>query len=136
MPDRKSLVSTLWLACSLVLLASVLVAPIRTSGFVTVSSRPDCLRRNFALPPGQPKARLSVGMATDSVLQVEALPPENEEQERADALDESSENEEQERADAVVEPRVTFLIPCSFRKFPERPLTAPPSILSLRPLRC
>ena len=67
MPDRKSLVSTLWLTSSLALLASVLVAPIRTSGFVSVSSRPDCLRRNFALLPGQPTTRLSAAMATDAV---------------------------------------------------------------------
>ena len=95
--------------------------PIRTSGFVTVSSRPDCLRRNFALPPGQPTTRLSAAMATDAVLEVNALPSENEEQDRADALD---------------EPRVSFLIPCSFRKVPDRQLIAPRSILSLYPLRC
>ncbi|MBV8265463.1 MAG: hypothetical protein JO252_03870 [Planctomycetaceae bacterium] len=121
MPDRKSLVSTLWLTSSLALLASVLVAPIRTSGFITVSSRPDCLRRNVAPPPGQSTTRLSAAMATDAVLQVNALPSENEEQDRADALD---------------EPRVSFLIPCSFREVPDRQLIAPRSILSLYPLRC
>jgi hypothetical protein len=120
-PDRKSLVFTLWLTSSLALLASVLVAPIRTSGFVTVSSRPDCRGRNFALPPGQPTTRLSTAMATDAVLQLNALPSENEEQDRADALD---------------EPRVSFLIPCSFRKVPDRQSIALPSILSLHPLRC
>lgn len=121
MPDRKSLVSTLWLTSSLALLASVLVAPIRTSGFITVSSRPDCLRRNVAPPPGQSTTRLSAAMATDVVLQVNALPSENEEQDWADALD---------------EPRVSFLIPCSFREVPDRQLIAPRSILSLYPLRC
>jgi hypothetical protein len=121
MPDRKSLVSTLWLTSSLALLASVLVAPIRTSGFVTVSSRPDCLRRNFALFPGQPTTCLSAAMTTDVVLLVNALPSENEEQDGADALD---------------EPRVSFLIPCSFRKVPDRHLIAPRSLLSLYPLRC
>ena len=121
MPDRKSLVSTLWLTSSLALLASVLVAPIRTSGFVTVSSRPDCLRRNFALTTGQPTTRISAAMATDAVLQVKALPSENEDQDRADALDER---------------RVSFLIPSSFRKVPDRQLIAPRSILSLYPLRC
>ena len=119
MPDRKSLVFTLCLTSSLALLASVLVAPIRTSGFV--SSRPDSLRRNFILPPGQLTPRLSAAMATDAVLEVNALPSENEEQDRADALD---------------EPRVSFLIPCSFRKVPDRQLIAPRSILSLYPLRC
>jgi hypothetical protein len=121
MPDRKSLVSTLWLASSLALLASVLVAPIRTSGLVTLSSRPDCLRRNFTLLPGQPTPRLSAVMAADAVLQMKALASENEEQDRADALD---------------EPRASFLIPCSLRKVPDRQLIAPRSILSLYPLRC
>jgi hypothetical protein len=121
MPDRKSLVSTLCHASSLALLAWVLVAPIQTSGFVSLSSRPDCLRRNFALPPGQPTTRLSAAMATDAVLEVNALASEDEEQDRAEALD---------------EPRVSFLILCSFRKGPHRQLIAPRSILSLYPLRC
>jgi hypothetical protein len=112
MPDRKSLVSTLLLTSSLALL---------TSGFVTVSSRPDCLRRNFALTVGQPTTFLCAAMATDAVLQMKALLSEDEEQDRADPLD---------------EPRVSFLIPCSFRKNPDRQLIAPRSNLSLYPLRC
>jgi hypothetical protein len=121
MPDRKSLVSALWLISSVALLASVLVTPIRTSKFVAVLSRLDSLRRNFDLPPGQPTARLREATATDTVLQLNALPSENEEEDRSDALD---------------EPRISFLIPCSFRKVPERQLIAPPSVLSLYPLRC
>jgi hypothetical protein len=121
MPDRKGLVSTLWLTSSLALLASVLVAPIQTSGFVAVSSRPECLFRNFALPPGHLPAHLSAATATDSVLQMKALPTEDEEQDGADALD---------------EPRVSFLIPSSFRKVFDRQSIAPRSILSLYPLRC
>jgi len=136
MPNRKNLVSTLWLTSSLALLAAVVVAPIRTSRSVTVSSRPDCLRLKFALPPGQPEARFGAAMATGAVLQAKALPSENEEPDRADTLDEPTENEEQDWADALDEPRVTFLLPCSFRKVPERQLIAPPSILSLCPLRC
>lgn len=119
MPNRKTLLSTLWLTSSLALLASVLVAPIQTSGFA--SFRPDGLRGNFAVSPGQPTTHLSAAMATDSVPEVNALPSQNEEQDRADALD---------------EPRVPFLIPCSFRKVPDRQLTVPRSILSLYPLRC
>ncbi len=122
MPDRRSLIPTLLVTCALALLASVVVAPIRTSGFVSVSSRVDCLRRNFALPECQPPARLTTGRATDTVLEVNALPAENEEQ--------------QDRADALDEPRVTFLLPYSFRKIPDRQLFAPRSILSLYPLRC
>ena len=121
MPDRKSLVSTLWLLSSLVLLASVLVAPTRKSGFVTVSSRPDCQRATFARPQAEPSTHLRAGMADDAVPQVNALP---------------SEDEEQDRADALNEPRVSFLIPCSFRKVPDRQLIAPRSILSHYPLRC
>jgi hypothetical protein len=60
-------------------------------------------------------------MATDAVLEVDVLPPESEEQDRADALDEF---------------RVSFLIPCSFRKVPDRQVIAPRSILSFYPLRC
>jgi hypothetical protein len=121
MPDRKSLVSTLWLISSLALLASVLVAPIQASGFASVSSRPDCVRCNFALPARQPTT-LSAGMATDAVLErVKALPSENEEQDRADPLD---------------EPRASFLSPCSFRKVPDHQLIAPRSIVTLYPLRC
>jgi len=121
MPDRKSLVSTLWLTSSLALLASLLVAPVRTSGLATVSSRPDCFQSNFALPPGQPTTYFSAVMAAETVLQVNALPSENEEQDRVDALDEH---------------RVSFLIPCSYRKIPNRHSVAPRSILSHYPLRC
>jgi hypothetical protein len=120
MPDLKNLVSTLWFTSLLALLASV-VAPIRTSGFFTVSSRPDCLRRDFGLSPGQSTTRFSKAMATDAVLEVDALTSESEKQERADALD---------------EPRVSFLIPCSFRKVPDRQFSDPHSVLSLYPLRC
>ena len=60
-------------------------------------------------------------MATDAVRQVNALPSENDEQDRADPLDES---------------RVTLLIPRSFRKVIDRHLIAARSILSLYPLRC
>jgi hypothetical protein len=121
MPDRKSLVSTLWLITSLALLASVLAAPVRTSGFVTVSSLPDCLCPNFALSPGQSTTHVSAAVAAAALLEGNVFPSENEEQDRADALD---------------EPRVSFLIRCSFRKDPDRQLIAPRSILSLYPLRC
>jgi hypothetical protein len=121
MSDRKSFVSTLWLASFLALLASVLDAPLWTPGFVTVASRPGCLCRSSALPPDRPTTRLNTAMATDAVLQVKALP---------------SENEEQDGDDVLHEPRISFLIPCSFRKVPNRQLTAPRSILSLSPLRC
>jgi hypothetical protein len=121
MSDRRSLVSTFWFTSSLALLVSVLIAPIRLSGFVTVSSGPDCLYNNFTLSPGQPTTCLSAAMATDAVRKMKALPSENEEEEGADALD---------------EPRVSFLSLCSSRKAPDHQLIAPRSILSLYPLRC
>jgi len=60
-------------------------------------------------------------MAIDAILDVDALRSENEEQDRAHALD---------------EPRISFLVPSPFRKVPDRQLIAPRSILSLYPLRC
>jgi hypothetical protein len=117
MSDRKSLVFTLWLTSALVLLASVLVAPVRTSEAASDASRFDSFRRDFVPGP----VRFSTPRATDEVRFVKALASENEEQDRDDALDES---------------RVSFLIPWSFHKLPDRQLIAPPSILSLYPLRC
>ena len=121
MPDRKTLLSTLWLTSALVLLAAVLLAPTGTSGLVTVSARPDCLRRSFVLSPGQPTTRLSARMAPNAVLEVNALPSEDEEQDPPDALD---------------EPRVSLLVRCSYRKVPDRQSIASHSILSHYPLRC
>jgi hypothetical protein len=59
-------------------------------------------------------------MATDAVLQVKALP---------------SEDEEQDRDHPLNDPRVSFLIPCSFRKVTDGQVSAPHSILSRYPLR-
>jgi hypothetical protein len=120
MPDPRRLGSTLVIRSSLVLLALVLVAPIRLSGFVTVSSRPDCFRSDFTLSPGEPTTSLSAAMR-DIVRKMKALRCGNEEEEGADALD---------------EPRVSFLSLCSFRKVPDHQATAPRSILSLYPLLC
>ncbi|WP_435009596.1 hypothetical protein P12x_000854 [Tundrisphaera lichenicola] len=123
MADRKSLVSTLWLSSSLVLLASVLFAPIPTSGVVTHSSRPESHLLHLAqtLAPGQPATCLRAAMVSVSIFQITDL---------------LSENEEQDRIDAPDEPRVSFLIPYSFRKNLDRQLIAPLSITSLYPLRC
>jgi hypothetical protein len=120
MPDRKGLVSTLWLTSTLALLAAVLAAPSRTSGSVSVSSRPDCHRRNFGLPTRH-STHLSGEAATDALQDVKAF---------------LSENEEQDRDDALNELRFSFLMPWSFRKVRDRELIPPPSILSLYPLRC
>lgn len=121
MLNRKSLVATIWLASSLALLASIPGTPIQTPGFITVSAQPNCLLRNFAQPPGQSATSLTASTATDTVLSMKALPREEEEQDRVDALD---------------EPRVSFLIPYSFRKVLDRQSIAPCPILSLYPLRC
>jgi len=121
MSDRKSLVSPPWLASSLVMLGLLLVAPIGTSGFVTISPRSDGFQSNFVLLSCQQTTHLSAATASDTVLVVDALP---------------FEDEEQERPDVLAEPRVSFLNPCSFRKIPDRQLIAPRSVLSLYPLRC
>ena len=123
MPDRKDLVSTLWLSSSLAVLALVLVAPIWTSGSLTLSSRPDRLHRKFELPPGQSTTHLSPARDTDAALQMKALPFEDEEQEK-------------DCADALDEPRDPFQIPCSFRMVFDRQVMAPRSILSRLHLRC
>ena len=120
MPDRNSLVCTLWLASLLTLLASVLDAPLRPSAFAS-SFRPNSHCRIFTLPQVQPTTHLRAAIVTDEVLQVNGLPAESEEQDWADALD---------------EPRVTFLIPCSFHKTPDLQPISPRSIPSLYPLRC
>ena len=121
MPDRKRHVSTVLLISTLALLAAILVAPIRSSEFATVSSRFNCLCRDFALPPSQPATRLNAPTAADVVIQALALPAEKDEQDGADALD---------------EPRLSFLIPFSLRRVPDPQVSTPRSILSLYPLRC
>jgi hypothetical protein len=123
MPDGKGLAFMLWLTASLVLLASVVGAPIRTCTVSpSVSFRPDCLPRDFAPPTGKSTTRLGAAMASDTLLLMNALPSENE--------------EEQDRADHLVEPRVFCLIPYSFRNAHDRQLIDHRSILSIYPLRC
>ena len=121
MPDRRSLVSTLWLASSLALLVSVLFAPVRASGFGTVASISSSLQHSFDLAPGQPPTHLDGAVDADALVQVSALPFENEEQDRVDAPD---------------EPQVGLRIARSFRKVTDCRLIAPCSIPSLYPLRC
>ncbi len=122
MLERKRLVSTLWILFSgLALLVAVFLAPIRTSGFVTVSSRPDCLRRNFALPLGTSTSRLSAVVIPEVALEENAL---------------SLEDEEQDWVDPLHEPLVSFLPLSSFRKLPDRQSITPPTLLSHYPLRC
>src|SRR5215471_5577006 len=82
MPDSKRLVSALVLRSSLALLALVLVAPIQLPGFITVSSRPDCLHGKLALCLDQRTntTRLGAAMATHAVGKMKALRYENEEE--------------------------------------------------------
>jgi len=121
MPECKRLVFTFWLMSALALLVAVLIAPFRTSGFAKVSSGSHFMHRSFAIPSYEPVAFWSVGIGNEAVDEGTALPSEDEELERADALD---------------EPQVSFLIPVCFRKVPDRQLIAPCSVLSLYPLRC
>lgn len=122
MPDRQNLVATFWISASLILLASELVAPIQPSGCCTTASdRPDSLRSSFTLPPGQPTTRLGTAIAADGDFQINGLPVEREEQDRADAYD---------------EPQISFRIPCSLLIIPDRQAIACLSVPSHYPLRC
>ena len=126
--DRKSLAFTLWLLTSLAMLASMLVTPVRSLGFVAASCSPDAHRGDFALPATQDPFCFipAIGIdrpapAIEAALRVIALPFEDEEQDRAAARD---------------EPRVFVLIPCSFRKVIDSKSIAPRPVDSLYPLRC
>lgn len=121
MPDRKSLIYTLWLLTSLALVAWVSIAPNRKSGLVAPSSRPDCHRNNFTLHQAEPTAYLRAAMDADAV-------------EGGNAF--AWEDEEQNRVDALNEPHAYVLITCSFRKVPARQAISSRSILSHYPIRC
>ena len=105
----------------LVLAAAVLVAPMQTWGFVTVSSLPDCLHGHFGQAPVQPTIRSSVALATDAVAPEKALPSKEKEQDGESVLDDH---------------RISFVIPSSLRQIADRQLIAPLSILSHFHLRC
>jgi len=123
MPDCKHPLSILGLTSLLALLALMLVAPLRLAGFVTVSvsSRLDCLHSDFTLPPAELTVSRSATTVTDAVWEMKALLSENEEEEGADALDES---------------RTSFLSLPSLPKAPDRQFITRHSIPSLYPLRC
>ncbi len=120
MAGRTSLVYKLWLLSSLVVLAAVLVAPTRKSGSVDVSSRPDCQCDHFALPQAEPTAHLVAGMAADTALEGNALVCEDEEEDRVVVLN---------------EPRASFLIASSFRKWSAHQVLSPRSISYYYPIR-
>lgn len=124
MADCIRLVSKLWLATSLALLAWVLVAPMETSGSVTVSSCPGLACRDFSPSRSQAAACLSAGTDSDDVLKVEACPSEVED------------NDEKNRDAALCESRLSSLTTCILSFVPDRRPIAPPSILSFHPLRC
>ena len=121
MPDSKQSLPILRLTSLLALLVFMLVAPIQLVGLVSASSRPDCLQSDFTLPQGRHTASLSVTTATDAVWKMKALRSESEEEEGADALDES---------------RVSFLKLSSSRKALDRHFITRQSIPSVYPLRC
>ena len=121
MPDRTKLVSSFFFLSSLTMLACLLVGPIRTSRVLGLSSPVDCVLASSPLPSSQDTILDSAPTTTGAILEEDALPYEIEEQERADAIDES---------------RVAFLIPASFRFVADRKLIVPLSISTLYPLRC
>ena len=121
MPDRKSLVRTLWLLALLASPAWIVVAPPHESEVVANSPRHDNYCVRFARPQVQPAARLRAGIGDDDALDVGAL---------------AWEDEEQDRVDALGEPRPSFLVAHRFRNVPDRPLIDPPSTRSHYPIRC
>jgi hypothetical protein len=121
MPDGKRRSFTLCLSASLMLLAAVLVAPIRVSGLVAAPSRPDCLRGIFIRPRGRHTSHLDRAKATRTARQPKAV---------------ACGNEEEDRTDAHPEAGVSVPLPRSFRRVADRPLIARRSLLSLYPLRC
>jgi len=76
---------------------------------------------DFSLLPGQPTAFLSAAMATEAVWKLKALLPENEEEEKAGALEGSG---------------LSYLSPTSLHDFPDRQVITAHRVLSLYPLRC
>jgi hypothetical protein len=71
--------------CTIVLLVAVMSSPIRPTRS-DISSSPDRLRRNFAVPTAKSKsARMSVRPAASARVQIKALPSENEEELRGTA---------------------------------------------------
>ncbi len=121
MPNRKILISTLGLASSLVFLAIFILAPSQSLRFVAFSAPSESTIANSSSDTRQPTSFLSTAISPESVLVVDALRSETEEQDLADPLD---------------EPRISFLNPRSFRNDTDRQLIVPRSILSHYPLRC
>ena len=121
MPAQKRLVATLLITCSLTLLATAVVKPIRTTDLATVSLRPNGLQRDFALFPSHPTDCLYAATDVDSKPLVNALPIENEERDWAEARDES---------------RSSWMIFGSFRQRPGRLRIPFRSTNSSYPLRC
>jgi hypothetical protein len=78
MSNRKPL--NLWLTytSALALVAAIVTAPIRSAGFVVVSSRSDSFRYSLAIPQNYP-TRIG-GMVITSASLIKAIHTENEEQ--------------------------------------------------------
>lgn len=124
MADRKCFDSAAWapfLLTLLVLAAAVLVAPMPTWGFVTVSTLPDGLHGRFAPSPVQPTIRACAALAGDAATHESALFSKDKEQDGDSVLDDAS---------------VSLVLPSCPGLAPDRHLIAPFAILSHFHLRC
>ena len=114
----------------LVMVASVLVAPMRTHGALAASSPPDGLPGTSVPGNVTPAILHSASRAPDAAPRAYGLAAKEDEQPGESAL------EEPRGESALEEPRVSFFMSWRFRKDPDRRVVAPFSILSLYHLRC
>ena len=119
MSSREILKRGICIASALALLLAVMTSPIRPSSAAGGYPRPDCLRRNFAIPPTH-STRLSVTSVTSLSGRVKALRSESEE----------------EVSRTASPPCSPFDSPPPPVSFPLGDLTAFVLIRSTRPLRC
>lgn len=120
MTDRN-LFDTMWLACSLALLSTAVVEPAHSSSLVTVTSRAECLRRCDTSTPDHLAPCLCAAIATEDVVEMDAL---------------LFEEEEQCRAEALVDSQLRFFVPSCFPQTLERPSISARTPLTLYRLRC
>ena len=121
MPARQRHVSTLLIFGTLTLLATVAVAPVRNSGFVTAPTRSICLQVPVDLAINPLHESINAAAETAAVAQDDSL---------------SLGEEEQDQTEPRDEPGIAWLVPSSLQNMPGRPPTALRSTQSHYPLRC
>lgn len=125
MPDRKPIDSMAWatiLLTLLVLVATVLVAPLPGRGSAAASTLPDrIIERYNPTPIHQPTIRSSSAQAGDAVERESALPSKEKDPDGDSVLDEA---------------RVSFEVPSCIRHAPDRDSLASRTIFSHFHRRC